>query len=188
MINSMNNVINEATEKMEKSVKSVAIDFSKLRTGKASPALIEDVPVDAYGQAMPMKQLASISVPDARMIVIQPWDKGMLEVIEKGIQKADLGLNPQNDGNIIRLAIPPLSEERRKELVKLAKRLAEEGKVAIRSIRRSAIDALKKLEKDKDISEDIKIRGDKEIQKITDSHIVMIDETLETKEQEILTV
>ncbi len=168
MLDIMNEIVAEAQDKMEKSVLSVQNDFSKLRTGKATPALVEDVPVDAYGQLMPIKQLASISVPDPRMIVIQPWDKGMLSDIEKGIHKADLGLNPQNDGNIIRVAIPPLSEERRKDLVKMAKKIAEEGKVAVRSIRRTAIDSLKKFEKDKDISEDNRIRGEKEIQKITD--------------------
>ncbi len=184
----MKEIIAETKDKMGKSLQSVQSDFSKLRTGKATPALIEDVHVDAYGQAMPLKQLASISVPDPRMIVVQPWDKGMLSAIEKGILKADLGLNPQNDGNILRVAIPPLSEERRKDLVKHAKKLAEEGKVAVRSIRRSGIDSLKSMEKDKGISEDERIRGEKEIQKLTDDYIEQIDEALENKEQEILTV
>ncbi|MFP4459224.1 MAG: ribosome recycling factor [Candidatus Zixiibacteriota bacterium] len=188
MENVIKDLMNSAKKKMDKTYGVVQSEFSKLRTGKASPALLEDLPVEVYGQAMPIKQLASITVPDARMIVVQPWDKGTMEPIEKAIQKSDLGLNPQNDGNIIRVHIPPLSEERRQELVKVAHRIAEEGKVAIRSIRRDTIDTLKQKEKEKDISEDFRYKGEKDIQKITDEETDKIDKALEEKEQEILKI
>lgn len=188
MENVINDLMKSAKVKMDKTFGVVQQEFSKLRTGKASPALLEDLPVDAYGQAMPIKQLASISVPDARMIIIQPWDKGVMGEIEKAIQKSDLGLNPQNDGNILRVHIPPLSEERRQELVKVAHRIAEEGKVAIRSIRRDTIDTLKQKEKDKEISEDFRYKGEKDIQKITDEETEKIDQALKEKEEEILTL
>jgi ribosome recycling factor len=184
----LNDLIKEVREKMDKSFSVVVSGFSKLRTGKASPLLLEDITVDAYGQLMPLKQLASISVPDPHSIVVHPWDKTVLEPIDKAIRKSELGLNPQSDGTILRVNIPPLSEERRKEMVKMAKKLAEEGKVAVRSIRRDFIDTLKAKEKSKELSEDIRIKGEKDVQKLTDDEISRIDDVLNKKEQEILTV
>ena len=181
-------LLDDARSRMDKSISALVNGFRKLRTGKASPALVEDLLVETYGQSMPMKQLASISIPDPRMILINPWDKGTTKEIEKAILRSELGLNPQNDGNVIRVAIPPLSNERRGELAKIAKKQAEEGKVTIRSIRRDIIDTLKKMEKDKDISEDIRFHGEKDIQKITDDKIDKIDDYLKHKEEEILTL
>ncbi|WP_029893675.1 ribosome recycling factor [Desulfohalovibrio reitneri] len=182
----MESVKKDAESRMKKAVENLQKDFSKLRTGRASTALVEDLPVDYYGTPTPMNQLASISVPDPRTLTIQPWDKGAFGNIEKAIQNSDLGLNPVNDGKIIRINIPQLTEERRKELVKLAKKYTEDAKVAIRNIRRDANDALKKLEKDKEISEDDLHRAQDEIQKLTDSNVAQAEDVLAAKEKEIM--
>lgn len=181
-------LIKETEEKMKKSLQSVQRDFNSLRTGKATPALLDNVRVDYHGTMTPLNQLASISAPEPRLLVVQVWDKTAVGEISKAIQTADLGLNPMAEGNIIRLPIPALNEERRKELVKHAKKISEEGKVAIRNIRRDANDALKKMEKDKDISEDQQKRALDEVQKVTDKFIGLVDETTEAKEKDIMEV
>ncbi len=178
----------DTKERMQKSIESMKRDFMGIRTGRATPAILDTIKVSAYGQDMPIKQLASISVPEPRMIVIQPWDKGVLSEIEKAIQKSDLGINPTNDGKLLRLVFPPLTEERRKELVKVVKKRGEEGKVAVRSIRRDAIDYLKEMEKEGDISEDDCHRGQDEIQELTNKFTDQVDKVLEAKEKEILEI
>lgn len=171
---------------MGKAIAAYEKELNRLRTGRASPALLEGIRVDYYGTPTPIHQTASINIPESRLIVIQPWDKSTIESIEKAIQKANLGLSPTNDGKVIRIAIPPLTEERRKELVKLAKKMAEECKIAVRNIRREANDGLKKLEKDKAISEDDYHRAIEEVQKGTDEKIEQIEEIMESKKKEIL--
>ncbi|MCD4782919.1 MAG: ribosome recycling factor [Candidatus Eremiobacteraeota bacterium] len=178
----------DSKDRMKKSIESMRKDFMAIRTGRATPAVLEPIKVSAYGQEMPIKQLASISIPEPRMIVIQPWDKSVLEVIEKTIQKSELGINPVNDGKLLRLIFPPLTEERRKELVKQVKKRAEEGKVAVRNIRRDAMEMLKLMEKDGDISEDDQRRGQDEIDDLTKDIIKEIDKVLEGKEKEILEI
>jgi ribosome recycling factor len=178
----------ETKDKMAKAIDSLKRDFSRVRTGRASPALLDGLTVDYYGQQTAISQVATVSVPDARTVAIQPWEKTIIGAIEKAIQASDLGLNPQSDGTIVRLPIPPLSEERRKELVKSSKKIAEDKKVAIRNIRRDSNDQLKKAEKNKDISQDeMKIAMD-EIQKLTDTYIQKVDDQLAIKEKEILDV
>ncbi len=184
----MEETLLDAEERMDKSVANLKDEFNSMRTGRASTALFEKIKVDYYGQSTPLNQTATISAPEARLIVIQPWDKSLLGEIEKAIQKSELSVNPNSDGKVIRINIPPLTEERRKELVKLAKNTAEQGKVAVRNIRRDANDSLKKQAKDGDISEDEEKRGTDEIQKLTDSHIEKIDALLDAKEQEIMEV
>ena len=171
---------------MEKAIQAYQKELNRLRTGRASPALLEGIRVDYYGTPTPINQTASINIPESRLIVIQPWDKSTIEPIEKAIQKANLGLSPTNDGTVIRISIPPLTEERRKELVKLAKKMAEECKIAVRNVRREANDALKKLEKDKKLSEDDLHRSTDEVQKSTDAKVEQIDEIMEAKQKEIL--
>ncbi len=182
------NVLKDTEDKMKKSLQSVQRDFNSLRTGKASAALLDSVRVDYHGTMMPLNQIASISTPEARLLIVQAWDKSVVGEISKAIQLADLGLNPMVEGNIIRLPIPPLNEERRRDLVKHAKKIAEEGKVAIRNIRREANDALKKLEKDKKISEDEQKRALDKVQKITDDYSVKIDQVTSAKEKDIMEV
>ncbi len=181
-------IYNDTEEKMKKSYQSIQREFSTLRTGKATSSLLDSVRVDYHGTIMPLNQLASISVPEARLLIVQAWDKSVVGEISKGIQKADLGLNPQIEGNIIRLPIPPLNEERRKELVKHCRRIAEEGKVAVRNIRRDANEHLKKAEKDKLINEDDHKKGAEKIQKLTDHYISMVDDLMSVKEKEIMEV
>ncbi len=171
---------------MEKAIAAYQKELSRLRTGRASPALLEGIRVDYYGTPTPINQTASINIPESRLIVIQPWDKSTIESIEKAIQKANIGLSPANDGTVIRISIPPLTEDRRKELGKLAKKMAEECKIAIRNIRREANDALKKLEKDKAISEDEQHRAMDDVQKVTDAKVEQIDEIMEAKQKEIM--
>jgi ribosome recycling factor len=171
---------------MEKAIAAFQKELNRLRTGRASPALLEGIRVDYYGTPTPINQTASVNIPESRLIVIQPWDKSTIEPIEKAIQKANLGLSPTNDGQVIRIAIPPLTEERRKELGKLAKKMAEECKIAVRNIRREANDSLKKLEKDKGISEDDYHRATEDVQKSTDKKIEQIDTIMEAKQKEIL--
>ncbi|MGC9313731.1 MAG: ribosome recycling factor, partial [Sediminispirochaetaceae bacterium] len=163
-------------------------EFNSMRTGRASAGLFERIKVNYYGQSTPLNQAATISVPEARLVVIQPWDRSLLNEIEKAIQKSELSVNPNNDGKVIRIQIPPLTEERRKELVKFAKNTAEQAKVAIRNIRRDANDDLKKKMKNSDISEDEEKRGIDDIQKLTDTYIENVGSLLEAKEKEIMEV
>ena len=183
-----NQVISSTKDKMEKSIQSYKRDLSSIRAGRASASLLDKISVDYYGAPTPINQMASISVPEARMLVIQPYDKTIIGDIEKAILKSDLGLNPANDGSLIRLTIPQLTEERRKELVKLVKKESENAKIVIRNIRRDGNEDLKKLEKSGDITED-ELRGyTNDIQKITDEHINQIDAITKEKEQEVLEV
>ncbi len=180
--------LQNADTKMKNAVKGFQTDLSTIRTGHASPALIEHIKVEYAGMPMPLNQLAGISAPEARLLVIQPWDKNSLHEIEKAISKSELGLNPSNDGNLIRIAIPPLSEERRAELIKVVHRHAEERKIVIRNLRHEAMDVLKKLEKDKAISQDENKRAQDQLQKLTDFNIMEVDELSQAKEKELLAV
>ncbi|TVM16223.1 ribosome recycling factor [Oceanidesulfovibrio indonesiensis] len=184
----MQKILDDAMERMEKATDNLEREFGKLRTGRASTSLVEDLRVDYYGTPTPLNQLASISVPDSRSIAIQPWDRNAFGDIEKSIQKSDLGLNPVNDGKLIRINIPPLTEERRKELVKIARKYSEEAKIAVRNIRRDANDALKKLKNDKEISEDEMHKGQDDVQKLTDDYVANIDKALENKEKDIMEI
>lgn len=185
---SVNDVINQTEDKMKKAVAALVREYASLRTGRAAPALLDRITVDYYGTETPIKSMANISVPDARTLQIQAYDRASVQLIEKAIQKSDLGLNPSSDGNTIRLSIPPLTEERRKDLVKVAKKATEEGKVALRNIRRDEMDALKKIEKAGEITEDERKRGEEKIQKLTDRYVKEMDEALSTKEKEIMEV
>ena len=178
----------DAKHRMDGAIHAVTEEFSKIRTGRATPSLLDSVKIDYYGQKVPLNQVGSVSTPEPRMLVVQPWEKNLLSVIEKEIQKADLGLNPSNDGNIIRIPIPQLSEERRKDLVKLVHRFGEEGKIAIRNVRRDANDHLKKLEKNHEISEDELSVALEEVQAMTDEHIKKVDDLAMKKEKEVLEV
>ncbi|RKX94191.1 MAG: ribosome recycling factor [Spirochaetes bacterium] len=184
----MKSVINNAETRMKKSVAALGSEFNSLRTGRASSALFDKIKVDYYGQSTPLSQVATISVPEARLVVIQPWDKGLLSEIERAVQKSELSVNPNNDGKVLRINIPPLTEERRKELVKVAKNTAEQSRVAVRNIRRDANDELKKMEKSSDITEDDAKRGEDEIQKLTDKYVKEINNLLEEKEKEIMEI
>lgn len=176
----------EAGEKMRKTKELLAQELLKIRTGRVHPVILDGVKVQYYGTEVPLRQIASISTPEPRLLVIQPWDKNALPEIEKGVYKADLGLTPQNDGNVIRIAIPPLTQERREELVRLCAKLTEDSKIAIRNIRREAKEKIKKLEKEKEISEDNARRGEEKIQEFTDEYIEALEELLEKKRKEIL--
>lgn len=178
----------EYEDKMKKAVAIMEKEFSTLRAGRASTALVENMEVDYYGTPTPLNQLAGITVPEPRLIVIQPWDKGVMKEIEREILKSDLGLTPNNDGTVIRLAIPQLTEERRKELVKLVKKRAEECRIAVRNLRRDANDNFKAMEKDGNISEDMRFTAQEKMQKITDDYMSEIDKVLEGKEAEIMEV
>ncbi len=184
----MKSVISSMEERMQKSITALENEYNTLRSGRASTALFDKIKVDYYGQETPLSQVASISVPEARLVVIQPWDKSLLAPIERALLKSELSLNPNNDGKLIRINIPPLTEDRRKELVKLAKNIAENSRVAVRNIRRDAIDELKKLEKQKTITEDDLKQGQDSIQKITDTFVADINVLLDKKEQEIMEV
>lgn len=181
-------IVGKTDERMQKSVEALRADLLAIRTGKAVPALLEPVRVEAYGSTLPLSQVASITAPQPRLLVIQPWDKGTVAPIVKAIQKADLGLNPAEDGELIRVQIPPLTEERRRDLVKRIKKTGEEIKVGIRNIRREGNEELKKLEKEKSISEDESHRLQGEVQKLTDKYVATVDEILVRKEKEILEV
>ncbi len=181
-------ILNDAEERMKKSIEHFTGDLATLRAGRANPAMVEKLLVDYYGEPTPLNQLATITVPEARLLVIQPWDKGSMADIEKAILKSDLGVNPTNDGNVVRIAIPQLTEERRKDLVKVVKKRAEEARVAVRNIRREANDMVKSSEKEKLLSEDESKRGMDEVQKITDKHIKEIDAISEAKEKDIMEV
>ncbi len=184
----MNPIVKDAKHRMDISIENFRQEITKIRTGKATTALLDGVKVDYYGTMTPLKQVGNVSVLDPHTLSITPWDKGMVQNIEKAILTADLGLNPANDGTNIRIPIPPLNEERRKELVKLVKKFGEECKVAIRNVRRDANDQLKKEEKEKSISEDEKKRLEDEVQKTTDEHTKKVDELIEHKEKEIMAI
>ncbi|WP_045218131.1 ribosome recycling factor [Desulfonatronum thioautotrophicum] len=184
----MASIMDDNKERMEKSLQSLDREFKRLRTGRASSALLDGIRVDYYGTPTPLEQLASISIPDSRTISIQPWDRGAFKDVEKAILKSELGLNPVNDGKTLRIIIPPLTEERRKELVKIAKKFTEEAKVSIRNIRRDANDALKKQEKAKEITEDELHKTQDEVQKLTDEYIAKTDAVFAAKEKEIMEI
>lgn len=184
----MSDVILEMAEKMEKSVETFKYELSKIRTGRASLALLDGILVASYGSNMPLNQVSTITIPESRTIAIQPWDPQVLGAIEKAILKSDIGLTPVNDGKIIRLNIPQLTEERRKELVKQVKKVAEEFRVAIRNVRREAIDILKKQKKDKDISEDDLFKLQEDAQSETDEYVAQIDAITASKEKEVMDV
>lgn len=181
-------LIDDAGRRMDKSVEVLQKELASVRTGRASLALLDGIKVDYYGTPTPLNQVATLAVPEASLITVQPWEPHMLEVIEKAIQSSDLGLNPANDGKILRLPIPPLTEERRKILVKQVGKLAEESRTAIRQVRRDANDHLKKMLKEKEISEDDEKRALKEVQDLTDEHIKRVDEIAKHKEKELMTV
>jgi ribosome recycling factor len=181
-------VIEDARDKMAKAVDHVRGEFANIRTGRATPALVENLVVDYYGTQTPLRQLAGFSVPDAMLLVISPYDKSALGVIEKAIQGSDLGINPANDGTVIRLSFPPLTEERRKDMVKVVRHKAEEGRVAIRNLRRATRHELEGLEKDGSLSSDELERVEKEIEKITHQQVAAIDQFLSHKEKELLEV
>ena len=184
----IDDVLLEATEKMGKAVAHTQAEFAGFRTGRATPALVEKLKVDYYGTDVPLQQLAGFNVPEARLLVIQPYDKNALKAIEKAIQNSDLGINPSNDGAVIRLVFPQLTEDRRKELVKLVKHKAEEGRVAVRNVRRGARHDLEALERDGQISSDELERAEKELEKLTHEYVLEIDHMVQHKEQELLEV
>jgi ribosome recycling factor len=178
-------ILHSTEEKLKKTLEAVSREFSEVRTGRAHPGLVEGMHIDYYGTPTMVKQLASIAVPDAHLIVIQPWDPTVIPEIEKAIMKSSLGINPSNDGKVIRLSVPQLSQERRQEMVKLVHKMSEEGRVSLRTVRRDAKEALEKLEKDKAIPEDEKFRGIDELQKLVDKYIAKIDEASKSKEKEV---
>lgn len=188
MTDEIKKVLTECETSMKKVIEATKKDFAGVRTGRANPGILDRVMVECYGSEMPLNQLAGISAPEARMLLVQPWDKTLISQIEKGILKADLGLNPSNDGSVIRLVIPQLTEERRKDLVKVTRKIAEEKRVGVRGVRREANEALKKLEKDGVLSEDLSKKTLEEVQKITDRFVSEIDRLLESKETEIMEV
>lgn len=180
--------IRDAIAKMDKAVDHTKEEFSGIRTGRAAPALVEKLQVDYYGAEVPLQQIAGFSVPEARTLVIQPYDKNSIGAIEKALQESDLGINPANDGQVVRLSFPPLTEERRKDLVKVVRHQAEEGRISVRNVRRSARQELEHLAKDGEISKDELERAEKELEKITHTHTEKIDELLEHKEKELLEI
>lgn len=182
----MNGALDEAKRKMEKSLKNFKEGLSHIRTSRASVSLLETIKVECYGTKMPIPQIATVNVVEGKMLVIQPWDINLIKEIEKAIQKSDLGINPTSDGKTIRLIMPPLTEERRKELIKVAGRLAEDARIAIRNIRRDILDKFKTAKKKGEISEDDYIQLEKKVQKLTDEYIKKIEEALKEKEKEIL--
>lgn len=181
-------ILLDTEDRMEKALVALEKEFGKLRTGRAATSLVDDIKVDYYGTITPIQQMSSVAVPDSRTVTIQPWDKGVMALIEKAIVNSDLGLTPQNDGKVIRISIPPLTEDRRKELGKVCKKYTEDAKVAIRNVRRDANDSLKKLEKDKTISEDELKKAMDEIQKITDAFVAKADTKNQLKEKEIMEI
>jgi ribosome recycling factor len=178
----------DADHKMEQAVVHLKEELGAIRTGRAAPSVLNRVTVEYYGTPVPLNQLAGVSVPEPRLLQVQPFDKSAIGAIEKAIQSSDLGITPSNDGNVIRLAFPPLTEERRKELVKQVHARAEEGRVAVRNVRRHAKDEMEKLEKDGSISQDDLVRAEKELQKLTDRHVAEIDQIQDHKEQELMEV
>jgi ribosome recycling factor len=184
----MDDFVTEADRKMDRSVEAATHEFNTVRTGRASAALLDRVQIDYYGTMTPLQQLASINVPEPRMLTIQPYDPSSIKAIERAIQESDLGLTPSNDGKIIRLPIPQLTEERRKELVKIVRGLGEEGRVAVRNVRRDAMHHLKELVRNGDVGDDEERRAEERVQKLTDDHVARIDDLLKRKEAEIMEV
>jgi ribosome recycling factor len=178
-------VLDDARQKMTNTLEALEREFKRIRTGRASTALLDGIKVEAYDSQMPLDQVASLSVPESRLITIKPWDQSIIGEIEKAILKSELGLTPMNDGKIIRISIPPLTEERRKELAKLARKMAEENKIAVRNHRRDANDMLKELKNEKEISEDEMYKAQDEVQKLTDEFVKLVDEETAKKEKEI---
>ena len=182
----LENVYKDFRAKMAKSVEVLESEFARIRTARANPAILDGIRVEYYGNPTPLKQVASISVPEPRQLVIQPWDQNLLPEVEKAIQRSELGLNPKVEANLVRIMIPSLTEDRRRELVRLCNKLTEDARIAVRNLRREANDAVKKLEKGKDISEDDAKTGNKKVQELTDEHIARLDELFKLKETEIL--
>lgn len=180
--------LDDITRRMDGAVSALKSEFGGLRTGRASTSLLDPIVVDAYGAKMPVSQLGTVGVPEPRMLTVQVWDRSMVKAVEKAIRDSDLGLNPQTDGQLVRIPLPDLSEERRKELARVASKYAETARVAVRNVRRDGMDLLKKLEKDGDLSQDDRHLYEQEIQDLTDSHVKMIDEALEAKEKDIMQV
>ena len=181
-------VLSDVDARMDRTLEAFRRDLNQLRTGRAAPSLVENLTVDYYGTATPLRQIASISAPDARAIMVQPWDRGSLREIEKSLQRSDLGFNPSNDGTVITVPIPPLTNERRQDMVKLLRRKVEDSKVSLRNVRRDGLDTLRKMERDKVISQDENRRAQDQLQKVTDGHTKQVDETASAKEAEILQV
>ena len=181
----MKDVVNDIDSKMKKTVEATHRELNTIRTGRASASMVEGLRIEYYGQEVPLRQIAGISVPDAKLIVIQPWDPTALAAIEKAVMKSDIGITPNNDGKIIRLSVPPLTEERRNELVKVVKKMSEDGKVSLRSARHHANDTIDKLEKEKKITEDDKFNGHKETQRLIEKYTEDIEKLFEVKENEI---
>jgi ribosome recycling factor len=186
--NLIDGLLTDAGGRMVKSVETAQQEFSTVRTGRASPSLLDRVSVDYYGAMTPLNQLATISAPEARLLTVQPYDKSSIKAIEKAINESDVGLNPSNDGNVVRLVVPELTEERRRELVKIVRNLAEEGRISIRNVRRDTMQHLRELKAEGDASSDDEHRAEVELQKLTDSHIGELDSVLKAKEEEILAV
>lgn len=184
----ISDVKSKASAGMVKALEAFKRDLSKVRTGRASIALLDDIRVDYYGTPTPLNQVSALSVPEPRLITIQPWEKNLVGEIEKAILKSDLGLNPSSDGQLIRLNFPPLTEERRKDMVKQVKRMGEEAKISVRNVRREANDALKRLEKDKEITEDDLKRGEKDVQEMTDDYVARVDQVLADKEKDLMEI
>ena len=182
----LNDIYKEVEERMKKAVEAFKSEITKIRTGRATPAILESIRVDYYGSRIPINQIASILAPDPRLLVVQPWDQNAIGDIEKAIKSSGLGLNPQVEKGVIKIPIPPLSEERRKELIKLVQKLAEDSRIAIRNIRRDGMEKVKNLEKEKKISEDDRKSAEKKIQELTDKYISEVDKILSSKEREIL--
>lgn len=185
---SQDDVFSKTRAGMERAIDALKKDFGKVRTGRASIALLDDVRIDYYGTPTPLNQVGTLAVPEPRLITIQPWEKKLIPEIQKAILKSDLGVNPSSDGQLVRIAIPPLTEERRKEMAKMIKRMGEEAKIAVRNARREGNEALKKLEKNKEISEDDLKRGEKEIQDLTDQYVKKTDDVVAIKEKEVMEV
>jgi len=186
--NVIDELLEDARERMSKSVESTSHEFSTIRTGRASPALLDRVTVDYYGAMTPLNQLSTVSAPEARLLTVQPYDKSSIKAIEKAINESDVGLTPTNDGNLIRLSIPELTEERRRELVKVLRNLAEEGRIAIRNVRRDTMQHLRELKAEGEASSDDEHRAEVELQKLTDGRVGDLDAVLKAKEEEILAV
>jgi ribosome recycling factor len=180
--------LQKARQRMDGAIEALRREFAGVRTGKASPGLLDTVKVDAYGSLMPLNQVGTVSAPEARMLIVQPWDKSLIKAIEKALRESDLGLNPSNDGSVIRIPIPALTEERRKEYVRLLHKLTEEARVAVRNVRRDANDEIKHRQKDEGLSEDDIRREQAEVQKLTDEYIHKIDELMKHKEAEVMEV
>jgi ribosome recycling factor len=181
-------ILNDAEQEMKRAVEHCHIEFAKIRTGRASTSLLDAIRVDYYGEMVPLSQVASVTTPDATMIMVQPWEKKLVPAIDRAIQAANIGITPSSDGTVLRLPIPPLSEERRKELVKMTKKVAEEARVGVRNARRDAMEALKCAEKEEHMSEDMRKTGEADVQKLTDRYIDEVERSLAEKERDIMTV